>query len=284
MTKTHEIIKVFSKQAITYERAAKVQYEIGERLFERLHYIKIAPKYILDLGCGTGVFTKKLARLYPKAHIVGLDLAHTMLQQAKRKHSFMRKWSLVRGDIKHLPFATGLFDLVFSNQVLHWTYPLAPILRELNRVMKPNACFMFSTLGPDTFKELKTAWSGADTHVHTNEFIDMHDVGDALMAEHFLEPVVDMETLSVHYPALPQLIHSLKEQGVKNINRQRNPGLTGKKAWHKFAENYAALVTDGGKYPLSYEVVYGHAWKGEQRKTDLGIETFIPVSAIKVVK
>jgi malonyl-CoA O-methyltransferase len=284
MNNTNEIIKVFSKQATNYERAAKVQQEIGERLFERLHYLKIAPKHILDLGCGPGSFTKKLAALYPKAHIVGLDLAHNMLLEARRKHRFMRKWSLVSADVNHLPFATGLFDLVFSNQVIHWSYPLGPVFRELNRVMKPNACLMFSTLGPDTFKELKTAWSGVNDYAHTNEFIDMHDVGDSLMAEHFLEPVMDMEVLSVHYAALPDLIGSLKAQGVKNINPHRNPGLTGKKAWEQFALNYASLLTENGKYPLSYEVVYGHAWKGDKRKTDFGIETMIPVSGIKVVR
>ncbi|MFI4962368.1 MAG: malonyl-ACP O-methyltransferase BioC [Legionellales bacterium] len=280
MTVTHEISKAFSKQASAYEAAAKVQQEIGQRLFERLEYLKIAPRRILDLGCGPGSFSHKLAALYPKAHIVGLDLSHGMLVQAKKKQGFRRKWSLVGADMRQLPFATGLFDLVFSNQVIHWAYPLPQVFSELNRVMHANGCLMFSTLGPDTFKELKHAWSGVNRHAHINEFVDMHDVGDALMAEHFLEPVMDMESLSVHYDALPLLIGSLKAQGVRNTNPQRNQGLTSRSAWNKFAENYEMLRTEEGKYPLHYEVVYGHAWRGDSRRTEKGIETMIPVSRI----
>lgn len=280
MTRTHEISKAFNHHAAEYELAAKVQHEIGSRLLERLHYLKIAPQRILDLGCGTGVFSRELAQMYPKAQIVGVDLAHAMLLQAQKKHSWRRKWPLVSADMKQLPFATGAFDLVFANQVIHWGEPLEFVFRELNRVMKPNACLMFTTLGPDTFKELKHAWSGANAYAHVNEFPDMHDVGDCLMAEYFLEPVMDMELLAVHYESLPKLVRSLKAQGVKNVNSGRNQGLTGRDSWKKFEQNYSSLQTESGRYPLTYEVVYGHAWKGEKRKTERGIETLIPISQI----
>lgn len=281
MTVKNEISKAFNKHAAEYELVAKVQQEIGERLFERLQYLKISPQRILDLGCGPGAFSRELTRMYPKAQIVGLDLAQAMLVQAKKKQSWRRKWSLVTADMKHMPFPSGGFDLVFANQVIHWGSPLARVFREINRVMNVNACFMFTTLGPDTFKELKTAWLGINQFEHVNEFVDMHDIGDGLMAEHFLEPVMDMELLAVHYETLPELLKALKTQGVRNINPQRNQGLTGKKAWQQFEMNYADLQTDKGKYPLTYEVVYGHAWKGEQRTTANGIETLIPLSQLK---
>lgn len=278
MTVTTEISKAFNKHAAQYEEAAKVQQEIGQRLFERLEYLKISPKYILDLGCGTGAFSRQLRSMFPKALVIGLDLAHEMLLQAKNKQGFRRRWPLVNADMTQLPFPSGLFDLVFANQVVHWCNPMSDVFRELNRVMNANACLMFTTLGPDTFKELKQAWAGANDFAHVNEFIDMHDVGDYLMSEHFLEPVVDMELLAVHYDTLPQLVRSLKNQGVKNIHAQRNQGLTGRHAWKQFEINYSAMQTQLGKYPLTYEVVYGHAWKGAQQKTGHGTETRISVS------
>lgn len=280
MALTHEISKAFNQHAADYELAAKVQQEIGERLLERLLYLKMVPQRILDLGCGTGYFSRELAKMYPQAQIVGLDVALNMLAQARKKHSWRRKWPLVAADMQQLPFADGAFDLVFANQVLHWSESLSTVFRELNRVMRAQGCLMFTTLGPDTFKELKEAWSTADTHAHVNEFPDMHDVGDCLMGEHFLEPVVDMELLSMHYGSLAQLVRSLKNQGVKNINAQRNHGLTGKASWKTFEQNYTALQTNNGKYPLTYEVVYGHAWKGEQRKMAQGTETLISISQI----
>ncbi|KTC89394.1 malonyl-ACP O-methyltransferase BioC [Fluoribacter dumoffii] len=280
MAVIYEISKAFNQHASEYEHAAKVQQEIGVRLLGRLQYLNIKPQRILDVGCGPGYFSNELTRIYPKAQVIGLDLAKFMLIQAQKKQSWRRKWPLVAADMRSMPFATGTFDLVFANQVIHWGGSLNLIFRELNRIMKPHGCLMFTTLGPDTFKELKQAWSGVNPYAHVNEFADMHDVGDSLVSEHFLDPVMDMEVLEVHYGSLSKLLHSLKAQGVKNINPQRNQGLTGKTAWRHFEQNYAALRTEQGKYPLSYEVVYGHAWKGEQRKTELGIETVIPISQI----
>lgn len=278
----YEISKAFNQHALEYECAAKVQQEVGARLLERLQYLNIKPQRILDLGCGPGFFTSELIQIYPKAQVVGLDLALVMLLQAQRKHRWRRKWPLVAADMLKLPFATGVFDLVFANQVVHWSSSLVQVFRELNRIMKANGCLMFSTLGPDTFKELKSAWSGVNHYAHVNDFADLHDVGDCLVSEHFLDPVMDMEVLAVHYETLPKLVQALKDQGVKNINSRRNQGLTGKTAWYEFEQNYRALRTSNGKYPLTYEVIYGQAWKGEVRKTAFGIETRIPIS--KIVK
>lgn len=278
MASINEISKAFNRYAAEYECAAKAQQEIGIRLLERLQYLKMKPERILDLGCGPGFFSRELALMYPKAQIVGLDLAQVMLMEARKKHSWRRKWPLVAADMKQMPFATGVFDLVFANQVIHWGNPLEQVFRELNRIMRAHGCLMFTTLGPDTFKELKDAWIDVNHYAHVNKFPDMHDVGDCLMAEHFLEPVVDMEWLTLHYESLSKLLKSIKSQGVKNINSERNKGLTGKSSWRQFEQNY--LQTPPGKYPLTYEVVYGHAWKGEQRKTDKGVETLISVSQI----
>jgi malonyl-CoA O-methyltransferase len=280
MTLTYEIIKVFNQHAAEYELAAKAQQEIGKRLLERLYYLKISPQRILDVGCGPGFFSRELALMYPKAQIVGLDLAQLMLVEARKKYSWRRKWPLVVGDMNAMPFITGTFDLVFANQTIHWGGTLSQVFRELNRVMKPNGCLMFTTLGPDTFKELRAAWASVNDYAHVNEFPDMHDVGDCLMFECFLEPVMDMELLSVHYNSLNSLLKSLKAQGVKNINAERNQGLTGKKSWKKFEQNYLELRTESGKFSLTYEVIYGHAWKGERRRMVKGTETMIPVSQI----
>lgn len=283
MTVCDEISKTFNKHAQEYEYSAKAQFEIGQRLLERLQYLNMKPRYVLDLGSGPGSFSGELVKRYPDAHIIAVDRAQTMLIEARKKQGWRRKWSLACADMMHLPFATGLFDLVFANQVIHWSPSLAMLFREINRIMNVNGCFMFTTLGPDTFKELKMSWIGVNTYAHVNEFIDMHDVGDTLMTEYFVDPVMDTEYLSLHYSSLSQLMSSLKAQGVRNINPQRHRGLTGRTAWNHFEHNYQQLRTEQGKYPLSYEVVYGHAWKGEQRKTAQGTETMIPISQINKI-
>lgn len=203
-----------------------------------------------------------------------------MLFEAKKKQSWRRKWPLVNADMINMPFAAGVFDLVFANQVLHWGHPLQTVLNELNRVMNVNGCLMFTTLGPDTFRELKNAWHEINQFAHTNEFMDMHDLGDALMTERFVDPVVDMEMLTVQFQSLPALLNSLKQQGVRNINPNRNKGLTGKAAWSRFEKAFMNLKLNE-KYPLTYEVVYGHAWKGEARQVGKGTETVIAIDSLR---
>ncbi len=258
-----EIGQAFNTNACRYENEAVVQLEIGQRLFSRLDYLNIAPRRILDLGCGPGTFLPQLAQRYPTAQIVALDVAHTMLIVAKSKQTHPDSWSLLNADMHHMPFAAGQFDLIFSNQVLHWSHSLPKVLKEWQRVLSPGGCLLFSTLGPDTFQELQQAFQTVDHYAHVNKFSDMHHVGDCLLSSVFENPVVDMETLVAHFSSLPSMLQSLKAQGVKNIHENRPSGLTGKDSWRKFEQNMALTLTSNQKYPLTYEVVYGHAWKSQ---------------------
>ncbi|MDF1684566.1 MAG: malonyl-ACP O-methyltransferase BioC [Legionellaceae bacterium] len=278
MSFSEEICNAFHQRASDYEAAAVAQRAIGTQLFERLSYLKIEPRYVLDLGCGTGLLTKQLKKYYPKAIVVGVDIAHAMLREAQSNQSWRAHPEWLRANMQNLPFANGLFDLVFSNQVFHWSSDYPALIREVNRVMNPGGCLMFSTLGPDTFKELR---SSGEPYAHANDFLDMHDVGDILLAEQFLDPVVDMEQLVLRYKTWPDLLRSLKKQGVRNINAKRNQGLTGKKQWAAFKAMAETTRTPEGKYPLTYEVLYGHAWKGKPRQITQGTETSIPVSVLR---
>ena len=281
MNLSKEISNGFNRYAHSYEQVAIIQHEIGNRLFERLDYLKIEPKHILDLGCGTGIFSEMLKKKYPNALIIGLDLAFSMLVQSQKKQSWLKHWPLVNAHMDALPFENSLFDLVFANQVIHWAHSLPRALRELNRIIAKDGCFMFSTLGPDSFKELKIAFSKASPSAHVNDFLDMHVVGDNLLQEKFLDPVVDMEPITVQYGNINKLLLSLKRQGVRNINPLRTRGLMGKGHWQAFKGAYEALKTAEGKYPLTYEAVYGHAWKGHEPGSGVLGETWIPVTEIR---
>ena len=258
-----EICNSFNRAAQAYEESAQIQNEIGDRLFSRLSLLKMQPQYILDLGCGSGLFSKKLKDLYPKAQIVAIDLAYAMLECAKSKQGWLKKWGIVNADMHYLPFVDGQFDLIFSNQVIHWTDDMQGLLLEIHRVMAKNACLMFTTLGPDTFKELRVAFAEIDSHAHVNEFLDMHDLGDMVFATKFVDPVLDMDMLTAHYTSTTRLLKSIKKQGVKNINSGRKKSLTGKKALADLNLAMQKFTTPDNMLPLTYEVVYGHAWKGE---------------------
>lgn len=274
-----EIFKAFGRQAGEYEKAAVIQREIANRLFERLIYLKMQPRVVLDLGCGTGYLTEQLKTFYPDALVIGLDHVALMLNQACLK-PVPAVW--LQADMTALPFQDASIDLVLANQVIHWAPDLNALFHEIQRVLCANGCFMFSTLGPDTFAELEYAFSKADDYAHVHPFMDMHDIGDALLAQYFLDPVVDREDVVVHYPDLKTLLYSLKSQGIRNIHPRRSTGLMGKQAWQRFKAAYEErCMTQAGKAKLTYEVLYGQAWKGSRHAGREGVEAWVSLEGLR---
>ena len=249
----------FQRAAANYDQVAVLQREVGRRMLERLELIRISPSVLVDVGAGTGVLTAKLVKRYKKAHVVALDLAPAMVQQARKHKGWFSKQSFVCGDAECLPLATHSVDMIFSNLTLQWCNMLDAAFAEFQRVLKPGGLLLFSTLGPDTLKELRTSWRAADAHTHVNAFLDMHDIGDALVRAGFADPVMDVERLTLTYPTVFQLMSDLKTLGAHNATAGRATGLTGKGRLKKMRDAYELLRRDG-VLPASYEVVYGHAW------------------------
>jgi len=267
----------FEQAAAGYDAAAVLQNEVCRRMLARLDYIKLDPSLVLDAGSGTGNAIPGLAGRYPGARIVALDLALSMAQRARARRSWWRgmlDWrggrvAALCGDIERLPVASAAADMVWSNLALQWVNEPPRAFSEMHRVLKAGGLLMFSSFGPDTLKELRAAFRGADDHVHVHRFIDMHDIGDMLVAAGFADPVMDMEHVTLTYDATRDLMRDLKAIGAHNMARGRPEGLSGKSVLAAVARNYEAFRRDG-KLPATFEVVYGHAWKAQARVSPSG--------------
>lgn len=255
----------FSVAAKTYDRAAVLQREICDRLVERLEYINIKPARILDVGTGTGYATAALHKLFPRAEIIAMDIAYPMLAFSRKRHGFWsrikNKIKLVNADIEDIPLVAQSVDLVFSNLTLQWVNRLDHVFAEFLRILRPDGMLLFSTFGPDTLKELRSSWESVDQYSHVNQFLDMHDIGDALLRNRLAEPVMDTEYLTLTYPDVYGLMRDLKDIGAHNITSNRARGLMGKEKFRSFRNSYEQFRVDN-VLPATYEVVYGHAWKG----------------------
>jgi malonyl-CoA O-methyltransferase len=261
--------RAFGRAAGSYDAHAVLHREVGLRLFEHLDPIRIEPRRIVDLGCGTGPSFEAMGRRFPRAQLIGLDFSTPMLERARRRAGWFRRAfspgvaRLVCADAERLPFAHGSVDFMFSNLALQWCRPEL-VFAEAARVLPTGGLLMFSTLGPDTLRELRAAFAG-DASPHVHAFIDMHDLGDALVHAGFAEPVMEMEVLTLEYAALGDLVRDLEATGARNALPNRRQGLTTPRRWKRVVEAYETRRRDGA-LPATYEIVYGHAWKAAPRR------------------
>ena len=277
--------RAFGRAASSYDAAAALQREVSGRLAERLDVVKLVPASVLDAGCGTGEALGELAARYPGARLVALDAAAPMVGAARERWQRSRTLvarllgpfargaaspAFVCGDVAALPLAAASVELVWSNLVLQWVDDPRRAFAEFRRVLAVGGLLTFTTFGPDTLKELARAFAGIDGYTHVSRFADMHDLGDMLVHAGFADPVMDMEMLTLTYPSPAALLADLKSLGATNQTRGRPRGLTGRHRRQALDTALASLVRDG-RIPASFEVVYGHAWKGEPRRTAEGL-------------
>lgn len=275
----------FNKAAKTYDQVAVLQQLVGKALLDRLQGIRYQPQTILDLGCGTGYMAAYLKINYPKAKIIGLDKATGMLKQAitreKKAGDSIANW--VSGCAENLPFNDNSFELVYSNLVLHWSVDFNQSLKEIHRILKPGGLLLFSMVGPDTLKELRCAWGEVDDKSHVHMFADMHDVGDSLLQIPFADPVMDVDYFTLLYSDPIALMKELKALGVQNLAIDRPRSLTTKGALKKLLQSYGAFRNASGKFPATWEIIYGHAWLSDEvvnEKSDFN-EIKIPIHSIR---
>jgi len=256
---TRAVRRSFDAASADYDAAAVLQEEVRSRLLARLDYMTLEPQVILDLGAGTGRASRVLKRRYPKAQVLALDIAPGMLKEAGRQQGWWRRFDRVCANASLLPLKDASVDLVVSNLMLQWCDPPDRVFAEVRRVLKPRGLFTFTSFGPDTLKELRLAWSAVDDRPHVHRFIDMHDLGDALLRAGLAEPVLDVEHFTLTYPDAVSLMRELKIIGATNASRGRSAGLTGRRALKSLATAYEAFRREG-VLPATYEVVYGQAW------------------------
>jgi malonyl-CoA O-methyltransferase len=245
-----------ARAAATSDAAAVLQARVREELLGRLEVLRLQPKVVVDLGAGTGQASIALKRRFDR----------------------------IAADAAALPLRDAVADMVFSNLALQWCNDPDRVLRDCRRVLRPGGVLHLATLGPDTLIELRRAWQAADPgHVHVNRFIDMHDLGDALVRAGFAEPVLDVERYTLTYDDVRALMHDLKAIGAHNATAGRARGLTGRATLARMLSAYEEYRREG-KLPATYEVVLAQAWcpsVSPRPAGRAGAEVTVPVSSLR---
>lgn len=257
--------------------------EIASRMHERLELVKIAPRRVLDAGCGAGADLAVLQKDYPAAQVIGIDGAAAMAAAARAPAPALRALNqmlsrllpakagvdVLAGDFGNLPLPPNSVDLVWSNLALHWHPQPDRVFTEWRRVLGIDGLLMFSIFGPDSLRELRSAYAEVDEHPHVLPFVDMHDFGDQLVAAGFSTPVMDMEVIKVTYDTAAALLADVRALGGNPL-ATRARGLRGRAAQARLLAALERGRDASGKLVLSFEVIYGHAFRPAPRATAAG--------------
>jgi malonyl-CoA O-methyltransferase len=257
----------FRRVAATYAKADFLAREVDARMQSCLDYLRLQPELIADIGCGPACSRAGLQARYPGARYVGLDREAAMLLAAPSP-GITQPAHFLAAEAENLPLRAGTVDLLWSNLLLPWLANPFLFFQEARRVLKTGGLFMFSTLGPDTLKELRGAFQ--DAYTHTQEFQDMHHLGDMLLEAGFADPVMEMEFLTLTYPDLETLLGELRAAGATRATHGGTPGLSGRRMLRELERHYETLRQDDGKLPVTLEILYGNAWQAPPRNAEDG--------------
>jgi len=249
----------FSRAAPRYEASARLQREVERETLEQLVFAKRDPAWALDLGAGTGHASAAMRKRWPAAQVIACDQALPMLREAKRQAGWWRPFHRLGGDAHALPLSDQSLDLVFSNLCLQWCEDLPRVFDEFRRVLRPDGLLVFSTFGPGTLHELREAYAEVDRAPHVLDFPDMPVLGDALMAAGFRDPVLSIDSYTLHYPDARALMRELKAIGASNAHTGRARGLGGRERLGRVLDRYETHRTPKG-VPATYEVITAMAF------------------------
>lgn len=254
-----DVRRRFDLAAASFDEFDFVHAVTRDGLFARSELITVDAKTVVDLGCATGTACKPLAKRFRGARIVAVDQSATMLQLAAAKKPWFTKCSFVEAGADAMPLADQSVDVVFCNQLLPWVDDVPAVFDDVNRVLRKGGLFLFASLGPDSFAELRDAWRVSDEGEHVHHFADMHNIGDAAVRAGLSDPVLDVDRLKVRYENPASLFRDLAGSGARNCLADRQRSLTGKA---RFESMKRALQSADGEpgIELDLELVYGHCW------------------------
>jgi len=271
----------FDRRGAALSDADFLLRDIEEQMFERLDLIRLEPDQMVDMGCGLGDGLIGLRRRFPNARALGIDHSAAVLNVARSRIApaptgmFARLLSkvspshrplaeLLVADAGNAPLADNSADLIWSNCCLHWLAEPVSAIEQWHRIVKPGGLLMFSMFGVDTLTQLRSL--GADLMT----FHDMHDIGDSLVQAGFADPVMDMHLMTLEFSDADRLVHDLHALGG-NAMATRDRFMSSRQQQAAWLQRLLQMRDSDGKFRVSFEVCFGHAWCPDQKRLPGGL-------------
>jgi malonyl-CoA O-methyltransferase len=215
-----KIIKKLNSNTKYFSEIDKLYYDVANIMLEKLEFVKINPKNILNLGSGLGQDTNLLKQVYSHAQIFQVDIAINLLKQQKkslfRRLIKLANTNLINANTYKLPFLDNSFDIVWSNLLLPYITNPDNFFTEIKRVLKPNGILLVSGFGVDSLSELR------QYNLNTNNFPDLHVIGDILFKLGFIDPVTDVDYLYYKDNNFAKILNVIRKIGCVDISCYKN--------------------------------------------------------------
>lgn len=283
------VARQFDRRAPGFARVSAITREVGSRMMERLQAIRHEAGVVLDLGCGDGALQAALQRRFAGACWIGVDLSLGMLGRVRAPRRPASRWmpralraplqAAVCATAERLPLGDASVDCVFSNLMLNWHPAPHRVFAEAARVLREGGLLLFSSLGPRTLIELRQAYGSALPQSQPIPFVDMHDLGDMMLAAGFSSPVMDSDTIRLTYPSVRQMLAEMRALGG-NPRDDRPKGLPSGRQARDLLARLEALRDGNGRIGLTFEISYGLGWKDAPR-APAGASGAIPLEALR---
>ena len=211
----------------------------------------------LDVGSGTGFVANSAINRKLLPSIIRLDISESMLKQDSSftsiSHDLNNKNNFVCADLQCLPIKNSSLDVCLSSYALQWSNNISELFSELNRVLKQEGIVYFSIPGPNTFKELRSAWASIDNDVHVHHFETEQAIIDAANKHKFELLHCSQQEDVLLFPDQKSALAHIKRIGAHNLDENRNKTLLGKSHFKKFSQAFENSSKVQDQYSLSYE-------------------------------
>lgn len=280
-------VQAHLRRAAAADAAPWLHREIAGRMAHRLAVVRAQPALVLDWWAALGGGLDALRAQYPRARIEAVEPSDALLQRSLRG---LRApwWSLRRW---HGPAPGWREDalprepraqLLWANMMLHWAADPAALFARWHEVLAVDGFVMFSCFGPDTLRELHALYRGLGEPPPGQAYIDMHDLGDAMVQAGFADPVMDMERIKLTWADAAAALTELRGLG-SNASAQRHAALRTPRWRARLLEAMQAELSGAdGRVGLSFEIVYGHAFKPPPRLR-VAAETRVSLDALRTM-